>query len=148
MITIYTIGYTQKSAEKFFNLLKRNNITKLIDIRISNSSQLAGFAKGKDLPFFLKKICDISYVHKTDLAPTKQLLDMWHCKKVTWSQYEEIYINILVQRSIIEKYKIDAFDKSCLLCSEATPEQCHRRLLAEFLKKNNSGKEVKIVHLE
>ena len=84
MITLYTIGFTKKSAEQFFELLKKNNVKQLVDVRISNGSQLAGFAKGKDLAYFIKQICGISYKHITDFAPTKELLDRWHKQTVTW----------------------------------------------------------------
>lgn len=146
MITLYTIGFTKKSAEHFFNLLRDNNVKQLVDVRISNSSQLAGFAKGKDLEFFVREICHIPYKHVADFAPSKELLDRWHKQDVTWEEYERIYIQLLNDRNIIRNYGIKAFDGSCFLCSEDTPEQCHRRLLAEYLKKH-STEQVKIIHL-
>jgi uncharacterized protein (DUF488 family) len=146
MITLYTIGFTKKSAEQFFSLLRNNHVKQLVDVRISNSSQLAGFAKGKDLEFFVKEICHIPYKHITDFAPTKELLDQWHKQEVTWSQYEEIYTAKLKERDILHKYGIKQFDGSCILCSEETPDNCHRRLLAEYMKKH-SPEEIKIVHL-
>lgn len=147
MITIYTIGFTKKSAEKFFELLKNNNVKQLVDVRISNSSQLAGFAKGKDLEYFLNQICHIPYKHIPDFAPTKELLDKWHDNAVSWSEYEHIYIGLLKERNIIRKYGVKQFDGSCFLCSEETPEQCHRRLLAEYMKMN-STEELQIIHLK
>ena len=84
MISLYTIGFTKKSAERFFNLIRDNGVKQLVDIRISNSSQLSGFAKGSDLDYFVKEICHIPYTHITDFAPTKDLLDRWHKKEVTW----------------------------------------------------------------
>lgn len=146
MITLYTIGFTKKSAEKFFNLLSGNHVKQLVDVRISNSSQLAGFAKGKDLEFFVKEICHIPYKHIPDFAPTKELLDQWHKQVVTWEEYVKIYTAMLKDRDILRKYGIKTFDGSCFLCSEDTPEQCHRRLLAEYMKKN-SPDEVQIIHL-
>jgi uncharacterized protein (DUF488 family) len=146
MITLFTIGFTKKSAEHFFNLLRNNGVKQLADIRISNSSQLAGFAKGKDLEFFVKEICHIPYRHIADFAPSKELLDQWHKQEVTWKEYEKIYIQLLKDRDILRKYGIKAFDGSCFLCSEDTPEQCHRRLLAEYLKEHSS-EQVKIIHL-
>jgi len=146
MITLYTIGFTKKSAEHFFNLLRDNNVKQLVDVRISNSSQLAGFAKGKDLEFFVREICHIPYKHVADFAPSKELLDRWHKQDVTWEEYERIYIQLLNDRNIMRNYGIKAFDGSCFLCSEDTPEQCHRRLLAEYLKKH-STEQVKIIHL-
>lgn len=146
MITLYTIGFTKKSAEKFFNLLRDNHVKQLVDVRISNSSQLAGFAKGSDLAFFTKEICHIPYEHIVDFAPSKELLDRWHKEDVTWSEYEKIYTSMLNERDILHKYGIKKFDRTCFLCSEDTPENCHRRLLAEYLKKH-STEDVKIVHL-
>lgn len=146
MITIYTIGFTKKSAEQFFQLLRDNNIKKLVDVRINNSSQLAGFAKGKDLDFFVREICHIPYQHLTDFAPTKELLDKWHKQEVNWSEYEAIYTSMLKARDVLRKYGIKQFDQACFLCSEETPENCHRRLLAEYLQEH-SPEEVRIVHL-
>lgn len=146
MITIFTIGFTKKSAEKFFNLLRDNHVKQLVDVRISNSSQLAGFAKGSDLAFFLKEICNIPYEHIVDFAPTKELLDSWHKKDVTWNEYEKKYTFMLNERDILHNYGIKKFDRACFLCSEDTPENCHRRLLVEYMKKH-SKEDVKIVHL-
>lgn len=146
MITLYTIGFTKKSAERFFNLLRNNGVKQLVDVRISNSSQLAGFAKGKDLEFFVNEICHIPYKHIADFAPTKELLDRWHKDDVTWGEYEEIYVKMLKDKDVIRKYGVKAFDGACFLCSEDTPEQCHRRLLAEYMQRNSKEK-VEIVHL-
>ena len=146
MITLYTIGFTKKSAERFFGLLRDNGVKQLVDIRINNSSQLAGFAKGKDLVFFVNEICHIPYQHIVDFAPTKELLDQWHKNEVTWTEYEEIYTKMLKDREIVKKYGVKSFDGACFLCSEDTPEQCHRRLLAEYMKEH-SKEEVRIVHL-
>ena len=146
MITLYTIGFTKKSAEKFFNLLRNNNVKQLVDVRISNSSQLAGFAKGSDLAFFVKEICHISYTHIVDFAPTKELLDKWHKKEVSWIEYEKIYTKMLTERNILQKYGIKKFDGASFLCSEDTPENCHRRLLAEYMQKH-SKEDVTIIHL-
>lgn len=146
MITLYTIGFTKKSAEHFFDLLKDNDVKQLVDVRISNSSQLAGFAKGKDLEFFVKEICHIPYKHIVDFAPSKELLERWHKQEVTWDEYEKVYIRLLKDRDILRNYGTKAFDKSCFLCSEDTPEQCHRRLLAEYYKEH-SIEQVKIIHL-
>jgi uncharacterized protein (DUF488 family) len=146
MITLYTIGFTKKRAEQFFNLLRNNGVKQLVDVRISNSSQLAGFAKGKDLEYFTNEICHIPYKHIIDFAPTKQLLDQWHKHEVNWPEYTEIYTNILKSREIIKKYGVKSFDSTCFLCSEDTPEQCHRRLLAEYMQEHSKEK-VRIVHL-
>lgn len=146
MITLYTIGFTKKSAEHFFELLKKNGVTKLVDVRINNASQLAGFAKGKDLQYFVEQICHAKYQHIIDFAPTKDLLSKWRKQEVNWEQYTEIYLNLLKSRSILTKYGVKGFDKSCFLCSEETPEYCHRRLLVEFMK-DNCLEDIKIIHL-
>lgn len=91
MITLYTIGFTKKSAEQFFELLKKNHIEKLVDVRINNSSQLAGFAKGSDLAYFVRNLCHADYVHITDLSPTKDLLSKWRKGEVNWEQYTKIW---------------------------------------------------------
>lgn len=146
MITLFTIGFTKKSAEHFFNLLRDNHVKQLVDVRINNSSQLAGFAKGKDLEFFVNEICHIPYQHVDDFAPTKELLDKWHKAEVTWEDYVKIYTTLLKDRDVVRKYGVKAFDGSCFLCSEDTPEKCHRRLLAEYLQAHSKEK-VTIVHL-
>lgn len=146
MITLYTIGFTKKSAETFFELLKTNKVKQLVDVRISNSSQLAGFAKGKDLAYFVKQICGINYQHIVDFAPTKDLLDRWHKQAVTWDEYIQEYTAMLKSRDVIRKYGISQFDGTCFLCSEETADMCHRRLLAEYLR-DHSTDEVNIVHL-
>ncbi len=146
MISLYTIGFTKKSAEHFFNLLKDSRVKQLVDVRINNSSQLAGFAKGNDLKFFVNEICHIPYIHIADFAPTKELLDQWHKQEVDWEEYERIYTKLLSDRDILRKYGIKPFDGSCFLCSEDTPEQCHRRLLVEYMKKHSSEK-IEITHL-
>jgi len=145
MIKLLTIGFTEKTAETFFNLLEKAGVKKLIDIRLNNVSQLAGFAKGKDLEFFAKSIIGVGYEHNINFAPTKELLKNYRDKKITWSQYEKEYISIIEKREIIQKTDFEKLDGSCFLCSEHKPDMCHRRLLAEYLKKAN--KEIEIIHL-
>lgn len=145
MIKLYTIGFTGKSAEKFFGLLKNSNVKKIIDTRINNVSQLAGFAKGSDLKFFAREIGNISYEHDIDLAPTKELLSKYRDKEISWKEYEMEYLNLLDLRKIAHKTDIEKLHENCLLCSEHTPEKCHRRLLAEYLKHVKS--EIEIIHL-
>ena len=135
---IYTIGFTKKNAERFFELLSKNNVKKIIDVRLNNSSQLAGFAKGEDLKYFLKKICNIDYIHEIDFAPTKELLNSYKKNNLSWEEYECVYRNIIEKRHLENyiKEKGEAFwVDSCLLCSEDTPEKCHRRLVAEIIKR-------------
>lgn len=145
MIKLYTIGFKKKSAQEFFELLKANNIKRLIDIRLNNTSQLAGFTKSRDLKYFLKEICKAEYIHKPELAPTKELLDNYKKNKLTWQDYERVFSDILSDRKINEKVKLEEFDNACLLCSEQEPDQCHRRLVAEYLHK--TFKDISIKHL-
>ena len=146
MITLYTIGFTKKSAEQFFELLKAHHVRTLVDVRINNSSQLAGFAKGTDLKYFLQQIGGIGYRHVADFAPTKELLSGYRADKVSWPEYEQIYHELLTKRGINQRYNVADFDNCCFLCSEETPEHCHRRLLAEYLQ-NQAPENVRIVHL-
>ena len=148
MIKLYTIGFTKKSAERFFTLLKNAGVSKIVDIRLNNASQLAGFAKGSDLQFFVKNILGASYVHLPDLAPTKELLKSYQDKDTTWAEYVHVFSEILKKRHIKERYKVEDFDNCCFLCTEDTPEQCHRRLVAEYLRDVNPDKEIKILHLK
>jgi len=145
MIKLYTIGFTGKSAETFFNLLRNSGVKTIIDTRINNVSQLAGFAKGLDLKFFAGEIGHMSYEHNLDFAPTKELLSRYRDKQMTWKEYEVEYLNLLDIRKVAQKTNIDLLHENCLLCSEHTPEKCHRRLLAEYLKHVRT--DIEITHL-
>jgi uncharacterized protein (DUF488 family) len=134
-MTIFTIGFAQKSAEQFFNLLVENNVKKLIDIRLNNKSQLAGFANAKHLPYFLK-LHNIEYNYKTELTPSKELLNGYKDKSISWKEYTKIYNQLLIDRDILKNISIEELDNAVLLCSEPTAEQCHRRLLSEYLAKH------------
>ncbi len=135
-MNIYTIGFTKKDAETFFNILIKNKIECLIDIRLNNVSQLAGFTKAADLKYFLKQIANIDYIHNTNYAPTKDILDNYKKNKITWEEYENLYLKLIEKRKIENIFLKDAmkYTNVCLLCSEPTAQNCHRRLLAEYLK--------------
>lgn len=145
MIKLYTIGFTEKSAETFFNLLRKNKVKKIVDTRINNVSQLAGFAKGSDLKFFAKEIGSMGYEHNIDFAPTKELLSRYRDEKLSWEEYEVEYLNLLDIRKVSQKTDIEKLHENCLLCSEHTPDKCHRRLLAEYLKQVKN--DIEIIHL-
>lgn len=147
MITLYTIGFTKKNAKKFFTLLKNAGVKQLVDIRINNSSQLAGFAKGTDLDYFMEEICGASYTHIVDFAPTKELLKDYQNKVIDWNGYTKVFNALLTDRHVATRYSVEDFDKVCFLCTEDTPEQCHRRLVAEFFVKQNPEKDIRIIHL-
>ncbi|MDD3436718.1 MAG: DUF488 domain-containing protein [Candidatus Gastranaerophilales bacterium] len=147
-MNIFTIGFAQKSAEDFFKLLIVNKIECLVDIRLNNSSQLAGFTKHKDLQYFLKTIVKIDYIHDIKYAPTKDILDAYKSGKISWEDYKIKYDNLISTRKVEDLFKNTVHGKYsniCLLCSEAQATNCHRRLLAEYLK--SKFNDVKIVHL-
>ncbi|HUU76888.1 MAG TPA: DUF488 domain-containing protein [candidate division Zixibacteria bacterium] len=144
---LFTIGFTKKTAEEFFNILVKNNVKILIDIRRNNKSQLAGFAKGVDLKYFLKKIANIDYIYFMDFAPSHTLLENYQKKKINWEQYEEEYLKQLNNYENWDFFNIEKFENGCLLCSEETPLKCHRRLLAEFLMKKYHNMPIELIHL-
>jgi uncharacterized protein (DUF488 family) len=145
MIKLFTIGFAGKSAERFFQLLRDNGVQKIIDTRLYPSSQLSGFAKGKDLKFFLKEVANISYEHKIDFAPTEDLLSRYRSKELNWKQYESEYIAILKEKDVTKTLNPQQLHQSCLLCSEHSPENCHRKPLAEYLADRFNG--ISIIHL-
>lgn len=130
---IFTIGFTKKSAETFFTLLMNAGVKRLVDVRLNNVSQLAGFTKKEDLRYFTKAICGIEYVHMPDLAPTPEILDAFKKHKGDWRLYERQFLALMKARRI-EHTSRELLDGGCLLCSEETPEHCHRRLVAEYLR--------------
>ena len=144
---LFTMGFTKKSAKEFFDIIRNNNVEFLVDIRLNNQSQLAGFSKGRDLEFFLGEICNCKYKHDTIFAPTKEILDSYKEKKITWNDYVEQYTKLINDRCVSKKFFDDYsnYKSVLLLCSEPTPEFCHRRLLAERLYKEQEG--VVIIHL-
>lgn len=145
-IEIFTIGFTKKKAEYFFEKLKKAGVKRVVDVRLNNVSQLAGFAKKDDLIFFLKEIGDMDYMHLPELAPTKDILDAYKKHKGDWETYERKFIELMERRHIEDKIPKEILDKGCLLCSEDKPHNCHRRLVAEYLKKK-WDEEVEIKHL-
>jgi uncharacterized protein (DUF488 family) len=143
---ILTIGFTKKNAEQFFSLLRKSQAKRLIDVRLNNVSQLAGFAKKADLQFFLKEICEMEYVHLPELAPTKDILDDYKNKKITWDVYESKFLDLISRRDIGKTVGREILDEGCLLCSEDKPHYCHRRIVAEYLSKEWGG-EIEVKHL-
>jgi len=142
---IFTIGFTKKSAEQFFNSLKQKELVRLVDARLNNVSQLAGFTKKNDLKFFLREICGIDYVHIPELAPTKDILEAYKKNGGNWDTYEVQFLSLMTARRIENTLDKDLMNGGCLLCSEATPKHCHRRLVAEYLR--DKWGDVEIVHL-
>ncbi|AEG16703.1 hypothetical protein Desku_3213 [Desulfofundulus kuznetsovii DSM 6115] len=143
---VYTIGFSQKSAKEFFGKLQDVGIKNLIDVRLNNTSQLAGFTKRDDLAFFLKQLCGAEYIHEPLLAPTQEMLDAYRKKQDTWQDYERKFLALMADRKIEEKISKDLFNvPTVLLCSENSAKRCHRRLVLEYLQKKWGGLE--IVHL-
>src|ERR1039457_4020652 len=143
---IYSIGFTQKSAAQFFGALKSAGIQRLLDIRLNNTSQLAAFAKKDDLAYFLKAICNAEYHHEPLLAPTQEILDAYKKSKGDWAAWER-HFNALIRSRQIEKQldRAQFSQPTVLLCSELTPEHCHRRLVLEYLQKKWG--DITVVHL-
>jgi uncharacterized protein (DUF488 family) len=145
-VQLYTIGFTKKGAKRFFGLLEDADIQRLIDTRLSNRSQLSGFAKRDDLKYFLGRILDAEYEHRTDLAPTEQLLDQWRDNEIDWSTYEDRFFELIAERKIDESLTPDKFKTpTVLLCSEHSADRCHRRLIGEYL--DNKWGNVEMTHL-
>ncbi len=142
---IFTIGFTKKSAEAFFTKLQRAGVKRLVDVRLNNVSQLAGFTKRDDLRYFLKAICDIGYVHLPELAPTQEIMDDYKKHNGDWDLYERQFTALLRARKVEKELDRKSFEGACLLCSEEKPAHCHRRLVAEYLK--NKWGDVQIEHI-
>jgi uncharacterized protein (DUF488 family) len=133
-VEIYTIGFTQTTAEHFFRRLADAEVARLLDVRLNNSSQLAGFAKAQDLPYFLRELVGARYEHEPLLAPTQALLDAYKKHKGSWTLYEREFMALMAERRIESVLDPADFEtRTALLCSEATPERCHRRLVCDYL---------------
>jgi uncharacterized protein (DUF488 family) len=146
---IYSIGFTQKTAAQFFSLLKTHGIRRLLDVRLNNVSQLAGFAKRDDLKYFLREICQADYIHDPTLAPTQQMLDHYKKEKtIPWSEYESAFLALIANRKIESILDPKLFSTpTVLLCSEPTPENCHRRLVLEYLQHQWPQQNIRVTHL-
>lgn len=132
-VNVATIGFTKSTAERFFERLLKANVRKVIDVRLHNTSQLAGFAKADDLAYLLRKVGDIQYVHQPLLAPTDPMLKAYKKEKGDWTHYEGQFLGLMRDRHIETRLAPEAFEGACLLCSEAEPHHCHRRLVVEYL---------------
>lgn len=144
-MNIYTIGFTKKGAEDFFAELKKSGAKSVVDIRLNNVSQLAGFTKKQDLGYFLKEICGIEYHHLPELAPTKEILDEYKRRKGDWATFEKRFLDLMSDRQIEKNIPKKAVADGCLLCSEEKPHQCHRRLVAEYLQ--HHWNDIEVFHL-
>lgn len=144
-VKLFTIGFTKKTAEDFFTRLIRAGVKRLIDIRLNNVSQLAGFAKRDDLRYFISAIGEIDYFHRPDLAPTQEILDAFKKDKKGWTVYEREFRALLSSRKIESQLTPEFLHEACLLCSEEKPDHCHRRLVFEYL--NEKWGNIKVQHL-
>jgi uncharacterized protein (DUF488 family) len=145
-VSVSTIGFTKTTAESFFERLLKAGVKKVVDVRLHNTSQLAGFAKADDLAYFLKKVGGVQYTHQPLLAPTDPMLKAYKKETGDWHAYEERFLGLMSERQIENRFKPEMFDGACLLCSEATPHHCHRRLVCEYLNEKWSG-ELEVRHL-
>jgi uncharacterized protein (DUF488 family) len=140
---IFTIGFTRKSAETFFSRIRASGAKRVVDVRLNNRSQLAGFAKRDDLKFFLRELCGADYVHLPELAPTQEMLDEYKKGGGGWEHYAQRFLGLMEQRRIETSVPRELVDEGCLLCSEDTPHQCHRRLVAEYLRQHWGEADIK-----
>lgn len=131
---VSTIGFTRKSAQRFFDLVRESGARRVVDVRLNNVTQLSGFAKRDDLKFFLKEICNVDYVHLEALAPTQSMLDDYRKNHGDWQRYACEFLDLMAERRIEAIIPQDLIAEGCLLCSEDKPHHCHRRLVAEYLK--------------
>jgi len=143
-----TIGFTRKSAQRFFELLRNAGVRRIVDVRLNNNSQLAGFAKKDDLAWFARELCGMDYVHVPDLAPTKELLNDYRQRRIGWETYEARFIDLMKARRIESGLSKDVVNDGCLLCSEDQPHHCHRRLVAEYLREHWGELEIRHLGLE
>jgi uncharacterized protein (DUF488 family) len=138
-VKLFTIGFTKTNAEGFFERLRKAGVKTVIDVRLHNTSQLAAFAKADDLAYFLRKIGEIKYLHQPLLAPTDSMLKAFKKEKGDWSAYENRFLSLMAERQIEKRLTPQSLDSACLLCSEATPHHCHRRLVCEYLNEQWNG---------
>ena len=143
---IFTIGFTQTTAEHFFERLRDAGVERVVDIRLRNDSQLAAFAKARDLPYFLRELIGADYVHEPLLAPTPELLDSIKKHRGDWDAFRDEFTALMAERRIeTELDPADFETPSALLCSEASAEQCHRSLVVSYLAEKWG--DVEAVHL-
>ncbi|WP_424813388.1 DUF488 family protein [Roseococcus sp. YIM B11640] len=145
-VALATIGFTRTTAERFFERLGGAQVKRVIDVRLHNTSQLAGFAKSDDLAWFLRTINGTGYVHAPELAPTEELMKFFKTDKGDWKVFERGFRALMKERRIERELKPSFFAGGCLLCSEPTAERCHRRLVVDYLNEHWGG-ELKVTHL-
>jgi uncharacterized protein (DUF488 family) len=145
-VPVASIGFTGKSAQKFFDLLKGAQVRTVLDIRLHNTSQLAGFAKKQDLPYFLENLCNAAYVEIPELAPEPDLLKRYQGKQLSWENFREEYFDLIARRRVESNLDIALFESGCLLCSEHLPHHCHRQFALEYLNQHWNNR-LSVTHL-
>ena len=145
---VSTIGFTRKSAERFFQLLRESGVARILDVRLHNRSQLAGFAKKNDLAWFARELCSVDYVHVPCLAPTRELLNDYREGRIGWDIYTTRFLGLMEARQIESTLSRKLVDNGCLLCSEDQPHHCHRRLVAEYLQECWGGMDIEHLGLK
>ena len=143
---VFTIDFTKSTAQRFFGRIKAAGVKRVLDVRLHNTSQLAGFAKSDDLAYFLKELCGAEYQHQPLMAPTDDILKAFKRDKGDWAVYERSFMMLMEQRKIEARIPPDSLSDSCLLCSEDKPHHCHRRLVCDYLNAKWGGA-LKVRHL-
>lgn len=145
-MNVATIGFTKTNAEHFFTRIREAGVKRVLDVRLHNSSQLAGFAKAEDLPFFLQNLCGAGYVHEPLLAPTEEIMTAFKKAKGPWDVFQRDFLGLMTERKIEQELRPELFEGACLLCSEDTPHHCHRRLVCDYLN-GKWGGSLSVTHL-
>lgn len=145
-MNVATIGFTRTNAEHFFTRIREAGVKRVLDVRLHNSSQLAGFAKAEDLPFFLDRLCGAGYVHEPLLAPTEEIMTAFKKEKGPWDVFQRDFLGLMAERKIEQELRPELFEGACLLCSEDTPHHCHRRLVCDYLN-GKWGGSLSVTHL-
>ena len=139
-LPVATIGFTRTTAEHFFQRLRQAGVRQVIDVRLHNGSQLAGFAKAGDLAYFLEAIAGIDYAHDPLLAPTDAMLQAYRKDRRSWPAYEQQFLALMAERRIESRLSPESLDGACLLCVEPAPDHCHRRLVVDYLNRHWGGR--------
>lgn len=145
-LKVATIGFTQSSAENFFTRIRQSGVSRVVDVRLHNTSQLAGFAKADDLAYFLRELCNVEYTHEPLLAPTEEIMSDFRKKKNDWHVFRERFLGLMAERQIENRLKPALFNGACLLCAEAKPHHCHRQFVCEYLNDKWGGR-LDVTHL-
>ncbi len=142
---VFTIGFSRKNTEQFFTRLREPGLLRVVDIRLYNKGPSAGFTNRNDLPFLLRQVNQMDYVHRLDMAPNEALMDDQRTNGVDYLKYKKEFRELLTDRRIETNVPKELIDGGCLLCSEPSAEFCHRRLVAEYLKEKWG--DLEIIHL-